>query len=94
MTDQDKHDQLPSEELDRLGVKLRSAIPPMGRAEPPGDLWPQMLQRVEGRAASSAYSPRWQWFAGVPWFDWALLGVAAVAMLLFPALIPALLYHL
>jgi hypothetical protein len=30
----------------------------------------------------------------VPWFDWALLGITAAALLFFPALIPALLYHL
>jgi len=90
MTDQNKYDQ----ELKRLSETLRSALPPMGDAEPRHDLWPRTLQRVEERATNSAYSPRRQWFAGIPWFDWALLGVAAVAMLFFPALIPALLYHL
>jgi hypothetical protein len=90
MTDQNKHDQ----ELKRLGETLRSAVPPMGKGEPPRDLWPRMLQRIEGTPGRPAHSHRRQWFAGVPWFDWALLGVAAVAMLLFPALIPALLYHL
>jgi hypothetical protein len=30
----------------------------------------------------------------VPWFDWALLATAGVAAIFFPALIPALLYHL
>jgi hypothetical protein len=90
MNDQDKRD----EELNRLGETLRSALPPMGDRGPRHDLWPRILLRGEGRAASSAHSLRWHWIAGVPWFDWALLGVAAAAMLLFPALIPALLYHL
>jgi hypothetical protein len=94
MTDQDKHDELHDEKRDRLGKTLRSAVPPMGKAEPPRDLWPRMLQRIEETSERPVYPRRPQWFAGVPWFDWALLGVAAVAMLLFPALIPALLYHL
>jgi hypothetical protein len=90
MTDQNKHDP----ELKLLGETLRNALPPIGDAEPPHDLWPRLLQRIEGQPGRSAHSPRLRWFTGVPWFDWALLGVAAVAMLLFPALIPALLYHL
>jgi len=90
MTDQNE----PDPELKRLRETLRTAIPPMGDAEPRHDLWPRLLQRVEGRVESSAFSPGRQWFAGVPWFDWALLSVAAAAMLLFPALIPALLFHL
>ena len=94
MTDQDKHDQLQEEERDRLSKTLRSAVPPMGKAEPARDLWPRMLQRIEGTPERHVHSHRPLWVAGVPWFDWALLGVAAVAMLLFPALIPALLYHL
>ena len=30
----------------------------------------------------------------VPWFDWALASLAAAALLFFPGIIPALLYHL
>jgi hypothetical protein len=30
----------------------------------------------------------------MPWFDWALLGIAAAALLFFPAVLPALFYHL
>jgi len=90
MSDQNKH----HEQLYRLGETLRRAFPPMGDAEPRHDLWPRILQRGEGRAASSAYSLRRQWIAGIPWVDWALLGIAAFAMFLFPALIPALLFHL
>ena len=94
MTDQDKHDELHGQERDRLGETLRSAVPPMSKSEPPRDLWPRMLKRIEGTPERPVPSHRPQWLAGVPWFDWALLGVAAVALLLFPALIPALLYHL
>jgi len=90
MTDSRKHDK----EIERLGETLRNAILPMGESAPRRDLWPQMLQRIEGQPERPAHSHRLQWIAGVPWFDWALLSVAAVAMLFFPALIPALLYHL
>ena len=31
--------------------------------------------------------------ARVPWFDWALAALAAAALLIFPGIIPALLYH-
>ena len=70
----------------QLRKLLQDAIPPVGDKSSCHDLWPQLLRRIEER--SSRVSPR------VPWFDWALLGVAAAALLLFPALIPALLYHL
>jgi len=72
-----------TEQLRRL---LQDAIPPVDGKSSTHDLWPRVLGRIE--QPSSPISPR------VPWFDWALLGVAAAALLLFPALIPALLYHL
>jgi hypothetical protein len=94
MTDRNRHDEPHDEELERLGETLRNAIPPMGQPAPRRDLWPQILQRMEGKPERPVHSPRRRWIAAVPWFDWALLGVAAVAVLFFPALIPALLYHL
>jgi len=70
----------------QLRKLLQDAIPPVGGSSSSHNLWPRMLRRIE--EPSSRLSSR------VPWFDWALLGVAAAALLLFPALIPALLYHL
>ena len=61
--------------------KLRDALPPVG-AELRRDLWPDMLRRLE-------QSP-----VRVPWFDWALLAISGAAAIFFPALIPALAYHL
>ena len=66
--------------------KLRDALPPVGQlengAELRRDLWPDMLRRLE-------QSP-----FRVPWFDWALLAISSAAAIFFPALIPALAYHL
>jgi hypothetical protein len=66
--------------------KLRDALPPVGQldieAELRRDLWPDMLRRL---AQSSVR---------VPWFDWALLAISGAAAIFFPALIPALVYHL
>jgi hypothetical protein len=83
-----------NEELQRLAKTLRSAIPPTGAAEPQRDLWPRMLQRIEAAPLASSHSSLLQWIPRVPWFDWALLGVAGAALIFVPALIPALLYHL
>lgn len=84
----ERKDNEENEKLDRLGESLRRALPPLGPAELSRDLWPRMLERLNGS------QPRTIWQACVPWFDWALLGVAAAAMFFFPALLPALLYHL
>jgi len=50
--------------------------------EPRRDLWPQALARLAERERQA------------PWFDWALLGLVAACLLLFPKAIPVLLYHL
>jgi hypothetical protein len=66
--------------------KLRDALPSVVQlengAELRRDLWPDMLRRF-------AQSP-----VRVPWFDWALLAISGAAGIFFPALIPALAYHL
>jgi len=46
------------------------------------DLWPQMLVRLDREPAR------------MPWFDWALLALAAAWCFLSPGIIPVLLYHL
>ena len=62
---------------------LKQSIAPVKDAELRRDLWPQMLQRLEKQQPIR-----------VPWFDWALAAVAGAALLFFPGVIPALLYHL
>jgi hypothetical protein len=79
-------DELDAGEFAAMQKKLRNAVPPLDALENGRelrrDLWPDMLRRLE--------RPRIR----VPWFDWALLATAGAAAIFFPALIPALLYHL
>jgi len=80
------NDRTSADEFAAIREKLRDALPPIDKlghgAELRRDLWPEMLRRLE--------QPQ----VRVPWFDWALLATAGAAAIFFPALIPALLYHL
>ena len=69
-------------ELEVIKKLLKESLPAMGDAELRRDLWPAMQQRLAEASVR------------VPWWDWVLLASAAVAMLLFPAAVPALLFHL
>ena len=62
---------------------LKQSIVPVRDAELRRDLWPQMLQRLD------AAQP-----VRVPWFDWVLAALASAALIFFPGVIPAVLYHL
>lgn len=70
-----------SEEIGRTEHLLRQAISPV-RNEPGHDLWPAMQRRLAARPVVP------------PWFDWALAGGLAVAVVAFPAWIPVFLYYL
>lgn len=65
-----------------LRALLQREFPPLQNAELQRDLWPQMLRRLDAQPVR------------VPWFDWALAAAVAAALLLFPNVIPALLYQL
>ena len=65
-----------------LQALLKREFPPFETAELQRDLWPRMLRRLEAKAPP------------VPWFDWALAAAVAAMLLLFPNVIPALLYQL
>lgn len=69
-------------EIDDLKKLLKRSIHPVGRLELQRDLWPSMLCRLDQPAFH------------VPWWEWTLLAAAAVLLLFFPGMIPALLYHL
>jgi hypothetical protein len=62
---------------------LKRAVPPWRNTELRRDLWPAMLKRLDAGQPMR-----------VPWFDWALAALLTAALLLFPGVIPALLYHL
>jgi hypothetical protein len=68
-------------EMDELKRILKEAVPPVKQALR-RDLWPSMVRRMDEGSVR------------VPWWDWVLLGVASLLILLFPRAIPALLYHL
>ena len=70
------------EDLKEMGERLRSSMRPVENAELRRDLWPEVLKKMEERSVR------------VPWFDWVLLAGFAAAVLLFPRLLPALLYHI
>ena len=46
------------------------------------DLWPAVLRKLDTRPAR------------VPWYDWALIGLSASVLMLFPELILVFAYHL
>ena len=64
---------------------LKQAIAPAQDTELRGDLWPEMLRKLEEHPAPVLH---------VPWFDWALAAVLCAVLVFFPGSIPALLYHL
>jgi hypothetical protein len=72
-----------------LREKVRGALPPVENSDLRHDLWPVMLQRMANMPA-----PPVAWSFRVPWFDWALLALTGAALIFFPSLLPALLYHL
>ncbi len=61
---------------------LKESLPP-AREELSGDLWPEMLRRMDECSLARK----------VPWFDWALIGALVAFGFAFPGLIPVLLYH-
>lgn len=80
------HDQ------EEIGKLLREAFPlnedeDGAEAGPRRDLWPAMMQRIEGRGLETRRAP-------VPWYDWALASGLAVALAVFPSLLLALAFHL
>ena len=60
---------------------LKAVFPPVEIA-PRRDLWPEVLRRFDQPGIAT------------PWYDWAIFGWLAGMLVLFPRLIPVLLYHL
>jgi len=74
--------QDPTQELEAIRKLLKEALLSLASSEPPRDLWPQLLRRLEQAPVR------------VPWWDWALLAGAILAICAFPGVLPALLFHL
>ncbi len=60
---------------------LRQSFPPVNTVLR-RDLWPQVLRKLDAG------------HVGVPWYDWALVGLSAVMFLAFPRLVLLFAYHL
>jgi hypothetical protein len=67
---------------EQLRELLRSALAPVADTELQQDLWPQMLRKLDESTIR------------MTWLDWALIALVPVWFVLFPQVIPALLYHL
>ena len=75
---------------DRIKQLLRRALPPVDAdAEPPRDLWPDVLRRLDAAAPSPRTLP-----LKLPLLDWALLAGLVIFLVAFPATIPVFLYYL
>jgi hypothetical protein len=70
-----------NEHEEKIRELLKQSLRP-ANAELVRDLWPQLLRRLEERSAA------------VPWFDWTLLALVTLCLVLAPNTIPLLLYHL
>lgn len=66
----------------QFGEFIRQHIEAAGEPEPPRDLWPQMLRRLETSNVR------------VTWLDWVLAALAFTLCLIAPEALPGLLYHL
>ncbi len=71
-----------NERDEALKELLKRAVGGPADGELRRDLWPDMLRRLE--------QPR----VRVPWWDWALAAALLLCLLLFPEMIPVLLYQL
>jgi len=69
----------------RIQNVLRSSMPPIGDAELPRDLWPEMLKRINAEESKRVRF-------GL--LDWVIAAAAAAYLIFYPTLIPNLLYHL
>jgi hypothetical protein len=60
---------------------LKQSFPPVNTGLR-RDLWPDVLRKLDARQV------------GVPWYDWALVGLSAAMFLVFPRLVLVFAYHL
>ena len=78
---QDKDKKMTEHDNQRIRGVLKQSFPPVNTALR-RDLWPEVLRKLETRPV------------GVPWYDWALVGLSTVMFLVFPPLLLVFAYHL
>jgi len=78
-----EHEDIDMNEHDDRQIRdaLKRSFPPVN-TELRKDLWPEVLRKLDARQV------------GVPWYDWALVGLSAVMFLAFPRLVLVFAYHL
>ena len=87
MKSRDQESEIRNQETDCMSQLLKSAMPPIAsEPEPPRDLWPAMLRRMDEQTTRSVVH--------VPWFDWALGGALLAVAAMAPRAIPVILYYL
>jgi hypothetical protein len=69
---------------ERLRALLKSSIAPAAGGELRRDLWPEMLRRLNSQAPARRFGP----------MDWVAVALVGAVLLIFPGLIPGLLYQL
>jgi len=69
---------------ERLRALLKSSIPPVAGGELQRDLWPEMLRRLDSQASARRFGA----------MDWLAAALVGASLLIFPGLIPVLLYQL
>jgi hypothetical protein len=69
---------------ERLRALLKSSIAPAAGAELQRDLWPEMLRRLSSHAPARQFGL----------LDWLAAAVVGATLLIFPGLIPGILYQL
>ncbi len=67
---------------DDLIRSLHAAVPKWSDDQPPGDLWPRMLRRVDQAP------PRFGWLEAI------LLAALVALFVIYPDIVPVLLWHL
>jgi len=74
----------PENHYDDVRAIVKKTFQPVAGGEPPRDLWPAILRKLDAHALRRR----------VPWYDWALLGALAGTLAIFPDLILVVMYHL
>lgn len=75
----------PDPEFERLSRLLKAAMPPVQSSDPPSDLWPRMLRRIEEPPGPAAE---------FGWREWLLAAAIVLLCAIFPESIALVFYHL